>query len=132
MTADPTDLYGILDLTPRATQEQVRHAYRALVRQHHPDTRSPAPPADASTNDRLQQVVSAYAVLGDPGRRAVYDQRRATYDRHPSAYDQRTAGARSASSPAVPVVVRSSLSAAEQPPIVVGPVRWHHGAGRTT
>ena len=98
-----------------------------------------APPADASTNDELEQVVSAYAVLGDRARRAAYDQRTTAHDQRTTAYGQsfaahgqRPAGRRRTGSTAIPVAVRSSHSAPAQPPIVVGPVRWHHGPGRTT
>ena len=60
--------YETLGITPKATSDQVRRAYRALARQHHPDV-SPAPDAAA----RFAQVQTAYAVLIDPERRLQYD-----------------------------------------------------------
>lgn len=39
MTVDRPSLYTVLGLTPQATPDQVKHAYRALLRKHHPDTR---------------------------------------------------------------------------------------------
>jgi curved DNA-binding protein CbpA len=73
------DLYVVLGVEPTATAEQITHAYRALLRRHHPDTRPTAdehgktPAEDAA---RLQQILHAYAVLHDPHRRARYDRTR--------------------------------------------------------
>jgi hypothetical protein len=41
MTTERPDLYAILGITPHATQAEISHAYRALLRRH---TRIPAPP----------------------------------------------------------------------------------------
>ena len=111
MTGDRSDPYAVLGLTAEATQEQVRHAYRALLRQNHPDTRPLSDPVDAATTSTtLQQAIAAYTVLGDPARRARYDRR---------ASQQTTA----------PTPVRPAwlfaLDEPEQPPIQAGPVRWH-------
>lgn len=73
------DLYAILGVTPSATAEQLTHAYRDLLRRHHPDTRPTTPGIhdQAPTEDaRLQQVIHAYAVLRDPAQRARYDDSR--------------------------------------------------------
>jgi preprotein translocase subunit Sec63 len=72
MTTQPTDLYAILGLNRHATQAQISHAYRSLLRRYHPDTRTtPGDPSqDAVSDAALQQVLTAYAVLRDPGRRA--------------------------------------------------------------
>jgi curved DNA-binding protein CbpA len=114
MNAEQPDLYAILGLTPRATQEQISHAYRALLREHHPDTRGPADQLRSAVSDAaLQQVLAAYAVLGDPTRRADYDRQLGI----------RVRGTASRPRPPAP---RSARSGAE-PPIRVGPVRWHRG-----
>jgi curved DNA-binding protein CbpA len=69
-----TDPYAVLGLTPQATLEEIRRAYRALLRQNHPDSRQPSNPAgNAASNSTLQEVIAAYAILGDPARRASYD-----------------------------------------------------------
>jgi curved DNA-binding protein CbpA len=60
--------YDTLGITPKATSEQIRRAYRALARRHHPDV-NPAPDAAAM----FAQVQTAYAVLIDPERRRQYD-----------------------------------------------------------
>jgi curved DNA-binding protein CbpA len=113
MTVPSTDPYAVLGLSPQATPEQIRRAYRTLVRQHHPDTRTPGDTASGATNnERLEQVIAAYATLADPVRRAEYDQRtiRSTPSRPPRT------------SPSV-----RSHHIADQPPIQAGPVYWHHG-----
>jgi hypothetical protein len=50
-----------------ATQEEIRQAYRAAARRHHPDA---AGPGSAQAMAALNE---AYYVLSDPGRRALYD-----------------------------------------------------------
>ena len=112
MTADRSDLYADLGLTSRATQEQIRRAYRTLVRQNHPDTRPSGEPADSAVSDTtLARAISAYSILGDPARRAHYD--------HPAT----------ATSSTPPIRIRTVLSfqrgSSNRPPILAGPVRWH-------
>jgi curved DNA-binding protein CbpA len=117
MTTEPTDLYAILGLNRNATQAQISHAYRTLLRRYHPDTRTPGDPSqDAVSDAALQQVLTAYAVLRDPGRRADYDQRYAT----------RPAPTRP--SPTIaetePIFVSWSGSVNELP-LRAGPVHWN-------
>jgi len=63
-----TDLYGILGLTPRATANEIKSAYRRLARKYHPDV-SASPDSAA----RFVHINRAYQVLSDPRRRAAYD-----------------------------------------------------------
>ncbi|HXI88404.1 MAG TPA: DnaJ domain-containing protein [Blastocatellia bacterium] len=63
-----TDLYGILGLTPRATANEIKSAYRRLARKYHPDV-SASPDSAA----RFVHINRAYQVLSDPHRRAAYD-----------------------------------------------------------
>jgi DnaJ-class molecular chaperone len=76
MTADhDQDLYLVFGVDPSASTGQITHAYRALMRRHHPDTRArsrpavqpnPDPDPDQEHDVALQQIASAYAVLRDP------------------------------------------------------------------
>ena len=59
------DLYEVLQVDRTAEPEVLRGAYRALARKYHPDFGGSAR-LMASIND-------AWAVLGDPERRAAYD-----------------------------------------------------------
>lgn len=45
----------------------MRSAYRELARRHHPDV------AGSAGGDTIHAVNEAYRVLGDPGRRVLYD-----------------------------------------------------------
>ncbi|HLU30345.1 MAG TPA: DnaJ domain-containing protein [Acidimicrobiia bacterium] len=62
------DPYAVLGVDPDASQDQIREAFRALVRDRHPDT---APPASAPAS--VAEVIEAYRILRDPAARARYD-----------------------------------------------------------
>ncbi|MDP3702032.1 MAG: J domain-containing protein [Hylemonella sp.] len=64
-------LYEVLGLSPRASTEVIRAAYRCLAQHHHPDKNAGA----AVANDRQALMNRAYAVLSDPHQRDVYDLR---------------------------------------------------------
>jgi molecular chaperone DnaJ len=60
------DYYLILRLTPKATTEEIRSAYRRRAIELHPDL-------SGSTSDLFLELQEAYYVLSDPMRRASYD-----------------------------------------------------------
>jgi len=62
------DYYSLLEVTPSATQDEIRQAYRRLARTCHPDI-STAPNAE----ERFKELNEAYAILADPAKRKVYD-----------------------------------------------------------
>jgi len=116
------DLYAILKVSPAATRAEITRAYRVLLREHHPDSRTPdqASPisdrgiADTSATDHdtaLQDVVDAYKVLHDPIQRAEYDKRRLPPS-HPKTQPERR------------TTPRSRIPQFERPPIIAGPVSW--------
>ncbi|MBY0491873.1 MAG: J domain-containing protein [Gemmatimonadaceae bacterium] len=61
--------YRVLHVQPDAPAEVVRAAYRALMVKHHPD--------QGGDHDQAVLLNEAWAVLGDPVRRAAYDEKRA-------------------------------------------------------
>jgi hypothetical protein len=63
------DLYQILGVDPRSEIDQIKLAYRKLARRYHPDI-NPSPSAKV----RMQEINQAYEVLGNPNKRAQYDQ----------------------------------------------------------
>ncbi len=65
---DAKDFYRTLRVSPKATQEQIRSAYRRLARKHHPDLNH-SPFAE----ERFKVLGEAYEVLGNPEKRAEYD-----------------------------------------------------------
>ncbi|RME26510.1 MAG: J domain-containing protein [Deltaproteobacteria bacterium] len=63
-------LYDILGVSRTATDAEIKKAYRRLARKHHPDVN----PGDPEAEERFQKISAAYDVLGDPKRRALYDE----------------------------------------------------------
>jgi molecular chaperone DnaJ len=63
------DLYEVLGVDRRATQDDIKQAYRRLAREHHPDIRQDDPHA----TDRFKEINEAYSVLSDPAKRSQYD-----------------------------------------------------------
>lgn len=62
------DYYAILGVPRDATQEQIKEAYRRLVKIYHPD-RNPFPEAE----EMFKLINEAYHVLSDPAKRAEYN-----------------------------------------------------------
>ncbi len=63
------DHYRLLGVAPRATDAQIKAAYRKLSRIYHPDAQGGSPVAE----NCFKQVAGAYAELADPARRLNYD-----------------------------------------------------------
>lgn len=63
------DLYEILGVTPHASSEEIKRAFRQKAREHHPD----ANPDDPAAEEQFKAVTAAYEVLSDPDRRRRYD-----------------------------------------------------------
>ena len=101
------DPYEVLHLGRAATARDIGRAYRPLLRTRHPDL-SPAGavPADPdSTAQELQEIVDAYAVLGDPAKRAAYDRQQPTPPAPEPAPPRRDPGPYG-------------------PDLILGPLRW--------
>ena len=63
------DPYNVLGVDRKASQDEIKKAYRKLARQYHPDRN----PDDAKAEERFKEIQSAYDVLGDPDKRKQYD-----------------------------------------------------------
>ena len=57
--------YQVLGVQKSATPEEIKKAFKKLASKHHPDK--------GGSNAEFQRIQEAYAVLGDPQKRAQYD-----------------------------------------------------------
>ncbi len=74
MIADASDYYAVLGLARQASLSQIKHAYRKLARECHPDHH----PGDHEREERFKLITEAYEVLRDPLLRIDYDRRGAS------------------------------------------------------
>lgn len=66
------DYYAILGVDPTSNEDEIKKAYRRLVRQYHPDAQEVP-----GTALLFRQVQEAYEILSDPVMRGAYDRGRA-------------------------------------------------------
>jgi curved DNA-binding protein len=64
------DYYKILGIDKKASEDDIKKAYRKLARKLHPDLN----PNDKDAHKKFQQVNEANEVLSDPEKRKKYDQ----------------------------------------------------------
>jgi len=64
-------LYEILEVSPSASPEVIRAAYRALMEKHHPDKHHEGRRAGAEEISR--ELNAAYAILSNSHKRSEYD-----------------------------------------------------------
>lgn len=67
------DYYKILQIDPEASLEVMNNAYRALVRQYHPDLYHTH--RKTAMNDKMREINEAYQVLSNAHTRADYDKK---------------------------------------------------------
>ena len=71
------DYYGILKITPDASQEDIRKAFRKSAKAYHPDLFPNDTPTEKEKRQiRFVQLTQAYEILSDHNHRRQYDQRR--------------------------------------------------------
>ena len=63
------DYYAVLGVSPDASAEEIKKAYRKLAHLHHPDKNS----GDAAAEERFKEIGEAYAVVGDAEKREAYN-----------------------------------------------------------
>ena len=64
------DLYAALGVPRAASHDEIKKAYRKLAKKLHPDMN----PGDKKSEERFKDVSTAFDVLGDEKKRALYDE----------------------------------------------------------
>jgi len=63
------ELYKTLGVSKKATDEEIKKAYRKLARKYHPDRN----PDDKEAEEKFKEISAAHDVLSDPEKRKEYD-----------------------------------------------------------
>lgn len=63
------DYYDVLGVGREASADEIKKAYRKLVRKHHPDVN----PGDKAAEAKFKETQQAYDVLADAEKRSLYD-----------------------------------------------------------
>ncbi len=75
------DYYKTLGVAKKATQDEIKKAYRKLAVKYHPDKN----PGNKQAEDRFKEIGEAYEVLKDPDKRKKYDQLGANWKQYENA-----------------------------------------------
>lgn len=63
------DYYEILGISPSASNEEIKKAYRKMALLYHPDRN----PGNKQAEEKFKTTAEAYSVLIDPQKRSIYD-----------------------------------------------------------
>ncbi|XP_017973537.1 PREDICTED: chaperone protein dnaJ 13 [Theobroma cacao] len=66
------ELYALLHLSPDASDEEIRRAYRQWAQVYHPD-KYQAPHMKEIATENFQRICEAYEILTDESKRQIYD-----------------------------------------------------------
>lgn len=72
------DYYKVLGLDSKASQDEIKKAFRKLARKYHPDVNK----NDKALEEKFKEINEAYEVLSDPEKRKKYDELGAQWQRY--------------------------------------------------
>ncbi len=67
-TVATSNHYQTLEVSAKATQEEIKQAYRRLAKIFHPDSNQAV-----NNEEKIVRINAAYEILGDPQKRKTYD-----------------------------------------------------------
>jgi DnaJ-class molecular chaperone len=85
--ADP---YSVLGISRKASEAEIKKAFRTLAKKHHPDTHGDDPTA----LKKFQELSAAYELLSDKEKRAQYDRGEIDEQGHPKGFNPGAGGFR--------------------------------------
>lgn len=77
------DYYKVLGVDKKATEADIKKAYRKLAVQYHPDKN----PDNKQAEEKFKQVTEAYEVLSEAGKRKKYDELGENWNRGQAGFD---------------------------------------------
>lgn len=85
MARDP---YEVLGVPKKATEAEIKKAFRTLAKKYHPDSHG----NDAAAVKKFQEANTAYEVVGDKEKRAQYDRGEIDENGQPKGFDPSAQG----------------------------------------
>ena len=69
MATQKKDYYEILGVSRKASQDEIKKAFRKYALKYHPDRNK-----SSEAQEKFKEINEAYQVLSDPEKRSIYDQ----------------------------------------------------------
>ena len=89
------DPYDVLGVSKSASEAEIKKAFRALAKKHHPDTKG----GDTAAQKRFQEISAAYDIVGDKEKRTKFDQGVIDANGNPRGFDPGAGGFRPGAGP---------------------------------
>ena len=83
------DPYEVLGVSKKASEAEIKKAFRNLAKKHHPDTKG----GDAASQKKFQEISGAYDIVGDKDKRAKFDAGEIDAGGNPRGFDPGMHGA---------------------------------------
>src|ERR1700733_14676406 len=82
------DPYEVLGVSKKASEAEIKKAFRNLAKKHHPDTKG----GDAAAQKKFQEISAAYDIVGDKEKRAKFDAGEIDAGGNPRGFDPGAGG----------------------------------------